>query len=419
MSSNSQSIKMQAVFFALIACSLLIISYSVLVNFYFEKGLLLSVRHRLELEAASYAKAYAQNPETRLPEAANFRTYLNYDHLPESIRSKAGKDELPQIGFCLIRPYNTDERLHFVYAWTRQDGNELYFVYTIGQEDRSELIYTAEHVMLYYAVGTGVIAFLIIIIIAMFMIRRITRKVLLLTDWAFALNHDNVELPAPDCQYKELNQLADLFKENMHRQLAGIRREQKFLRNASHELRTPVAVLQTNLDWLKRLGVETNKKYLKPITGMSTAVRNMKELTSTILWTSRKDLSTDLRTETRVDEQLKSIIDDNSYLLANKSVQVNRNLQELTLHTVQAPAGIIWSNIIRNAFQHTYEGEISITLSGKILTVKNDLPEDSTGSSPDSFGLGLMLIQDLTEKIGWKLTIEEATDFYSVNLLMV
>ncbi len=419
MSSNNRSIKMQVVFFALTACSLLIISYSILVNFYFEKGLLLSVRHRLELEASSYAKAYSKDQDTALPAAANFKTYLTFEHLPETIKSSVNENQLPEVGFCLIRSDNTKDKFHFVYAWTRPDGNEMYFVYSLGQEDKSELIYTAEHTLLYYAIGTGVATFLIIIIIAIFMLRRISKKVTLLTDWAFNLNKDNVESPVPDCQYKELNGLAVLFKNNMRRQLAGIRREQKFLRNASHELRTPVAVLQTNLDWLKRLGAHSDEKFDKPISGMSSAVRNMKELTSTILWTGKKDISSIPHSKIKIHEQLQSIIADNSYLLANKKVQITSNLPEKEIVTAQAPARIIWSNIIRNAFQHTYEGEININMSGNTITISNAQPPDTDEYANDSFGLGLMLIQDLVERLGWELRVEQDSNTYSVVLSMV
>ncbi|WP_415717817.1 sensor histidine kinase [Maridesulfovibrio sp.] len=409
---------MQVVFFALTACALLIVSYSILVNFYFEKGLLLSVRHRLELEASSYAKAYLNNPNVALPAAANFKTYLNYDHLPKIIRSRVDEQQLPQIGFCLIRSDNIKDMFYFVYAWTRPDGNELYFVYSLGQEDKFELIHTAEHALLYYAIGTGVAAFLIIIIIAIFMIRRITKKVLLLTDWAFSLNKDNIESAPPDCQYKELNDLAILFKKNMSRQLAGIRREQKFLRNASHELRTPVAVLQTNMDWLKRLGASSEKQYDKPLSGMSTAIKNMKELTSTILWSGKRDISSIPKAEIKIREQILRIISDNSYLLKNKDIQIFNHLEDKTMVTSEAIARIIWSNVIRNAFQHTDEGAININLSGHILTVNNDLPPNNDEYANDSFGLGLMLIQDLVERIGWELIIKQEPNIYSVTLHM-
>ncbi len=414
---NSQSIKKLVLLFVLIACSLLVISYSVLVNIFFEKGLVLAVQHRLELESSAYASAYEKDKSTSFPDAANFKTFPDYKGLPSEIKEKVGPD-FPAGEFDIVHSVKNEDKYHFIYSWERSDGKVLYFVYTIGDADKSELILSTLHGIAYYTIATGLILFLGIILVALFIIRRITKLVMKLTDWAVHLNNDNVENPIGDFQYTELNQLAVLFQRNMRRQLAGIQREQKFLRNASHELRTPVAVLQSNLDWLNRLGVDEEEKFKRPLSSMEKAVNNMKELITTLLWINKKDIDSMPKHEIKVDDQLQNIIDDNSYLLTNKNVHVRAELLPQVLSAPETLARIVWSNIIRNSFQHTYQGEINISLSVSVLTVTNDLIPDATDSISEGFGLGLMLIQDLTDSLGWELTVNEQSTSYSVMLRM-
>lgn len=414
---NNQSIKKLVLLFVLIACSLLVISYSILVNIFFEKGLVLAVQHRLELEANAYAAAYKKDKEIRLPDAANFKTFLGYEGLPADIKEQLGVD-FPAGEFDIIRSSGDENKFHFVYSWKRMDGKLLYFVYSLCDVDKSELVSSTFHGIVYYTIAAGLISFIGIILVALFIIRRITKLVMRLTDWAFHLNNDNVNAPVGDFQYIELNQLAVLFQKNMRRQLSGIQREQKFLRNASHELRTPVAVLQSNLDWLKRLGADDEEKFKRPLSSMAKAVNNMKELITTLLWINKKDIDSIPKHELDVPDLLQNIVEENSYLLANKKVQVKA---ELTPQKVSAPetlARIVWSNIIRNSFQHTYHGEINIFLTDGMLTVTNDIIPDAADSDRKGFGLGLMLIQDLMESLGWRMTIEELVSSYCVTLHM-
>ncbi len=407
------------IFFTLIACSLLVISYSILVNFYFEKGLMLSVQHRLELEAAAYAEAYAKDKEAKYPEAANFTTIEKYADLPAEIRQEIAPSEFGAGDFYLVIPDKEKmSRLSFVLSFQRSDGKILYFVYSLGHADKFEPISSVEHGILYYTIAAGILSFLAIILVAVYMIRRIGKLVMRLTDWAFHLDKDNVDDPVGDFEYTELNRLAELFQKNMRRLLQGVQREQRFLRNASHELRTPVAVMQTNMDWLCRLGAGQDERYKRPLDGMRKAVNNMKELMSTFLWVGRKDAGELPRQIISVNTVLSAIIEDNSYLLANKDVQLETAMEPGRIIASESLVRIVWSNIIRNAFQHTYEGEVRVDFSKGVLSVRNDLVPNISDGGSDSFGLGLMLIQDLTDCLGWKFDVEETESSYSVVLDM-
>ncbi len=417
--TRSQSIKKLAIMFVLLAFSLLVVSYAILVNFFFGKGLELSVQHRLELEAATYAKAYADNPGAGLPEAANFRTYAGYASLPRYIKARRTPEELPEDVFAIVRPGDADDGEHaFIYPWRRADGEILYFTYSLGPEDKSEDIHAALRTSLSSILIVGGASFAGVLCIAWLLMRRVAGLITRLTDWAFQLNAATIDAPVEDFQYVELNRLAGVFRANMRRFLESARRERKFLRNASHELRTPIAVLQTNLDWLSRLGAGKEERFKKPLGGMRNAVNNMKALVRTLLLVNKKDAEALAAEEIAADALLREIIEENAYLLEKKNVLVRQTLASRIIAAPRPLARIIWSNIVRNAFQHADEGTIDIVLSDEALTVANALAGDDAGPSPDSYGLGLMLIQDLTANLGWTLTTEESPRSYRAILRM-
>jgi len=415
---NSQSIKTQLIVFALTACSLLVVSYSILVNFFFAKGLELSVRHRLELEATSYARSFQADPRSDLPEAANFRTYLGYGDLPADIRERFAPEDMPTGGFLVAKPQDMQTGRHsFLYPWKRPDGQMLYFVYGFDNGDELSDIRGTFHSAMLLILAIGVFSVLCIVLIASQMMRRMARQIVRLTDWAFRLDKDNADAGPEDFQYLELNRLAALYQQNMQKFLAGIQREQRFLRNASHELRTPIAVVQTNMDWLRRLGADSDPRFKKPLASIAKASKNMKELVATLLWASRKETEAIARQEVRADGELQAIIDDNRYLLAGKDIEVRTDLSPLTVTIPEAMGRIIWSNIVRNAFQHTLEGTIGIRLASGTLTVTNDLLGPAAADQ-ESYGLGLMLVRDLTDSLGWQMEIGEGERTYAVTLHM-
>ncbi|HUU41677.1 MAG TPA: ATP-binding protein, partial [Desulfatiglandales bacterium] len=76
---------------------------------------------------------------------------------------------------------------------------------------------------------------------------------------------------------------------------------------------------------------------------------------------------------------------------------------------------VIVDNLIRNAFQHTYDGEIKIEVNQDGLEVVNSGVVNNRMNNTVSlandyqmnagFGIGLDLVKRLCERFGWKLTI--------------
>jgi len=78
---------------------------------------------------------------------------------------------------------------------------------------------------------------------------------------------------------------------------------------------------------------------------------------------------------------------------------------------------IVFSNLLRNAYQHTADGTIIIEVSNNSLTIKNPSLNSKDRVSVthiDSFGLGLQLIARICEKLNWHFDYQDEKTTVSV-----
>lgn len=214
-----------------------------------------------------------------------------------------------------------------------------------------------------------------------------------------------MDQPHPNFRYAELEQIASQLQGSYQRNAVLLEREHQFLRHASHELRTPIAVTRTNLELIEKMGMPPG--YERPVERIDRANKGMQQLTETLLWLSRENEAAPSVHEIALDQLLHELIDDLRYLLNEKEVALKtEHIQALSPRLVSiTPMRIILSNLIRNAFQYTCEGEIRFDLNEERLIIEN-IDAGSEMVDPDnSFGLGLMLVKKICEKLGWELDL--------------
>ncbi len=168
----------------------------------------------------------------------------------------------------------------------------------------------------------------------------------------------------------ELKELAITFNEMMDRIEVFVERQKQFASDASHELRTPVAIIQGYTDMLNRWGKDDPKILEESIQSITQETTNMKNLLEKLLFLSRSDKNT-LKVEMQLldlslicREVLKetSFIDDEHDLLSK--IEDNVHLMgdpELIKELIRI--------LIDNALKYTPENG-SITL-GCALTKQN------------------------------------------------
>ncbi|WP_218419665.1 sensor histidine kinase [Alteromonas lipotrueae] len=266
--------------------------------------------------------------------------------------------------------------------------------------------------------------------------RSVTRPVETLQQWAAGLDEKQLDAPIPTFRYQELNVLASLIHNSLQSVRQTLERERTFVNHASHELRTPIAVIRSSTELLQRvLSKEqqqshmptTNSKRVNALARIDNASKTMTDLTETLLWLARDNDQALPYHNVDVSEMVRQLCDDLSYLLKGKSVEVELIVPSTEMFLPDTASRIIIGNVIRNAFQHTDCGVVKINLQGNTLTVENhervggvDNADDAMFHKPElddtGYGLGLKLITKLTEKLEWEFEAGAVPSGYHVKL---
>ena len=235
-------------------------------------------------------------------------------------------------------------------------------------------------------------------------LRKVAHPIEKLMAWTKNLNKKQLTQTPPDFHYSELNSLAKIVQSSLQSVQESLDREQQFLGYASHELRTPIAVSRTNAELLRKMiakGVSVEKQ-LQVIDRIERAAFNMTDLTETLLWLNRNtDKSIPIKSVS-IGALTQQLYEELTYLLNGKNVEVTIEIDQTTHQLPEALCRIIINNLIRNAFQHTIEGQISITQKDNSLIIENQKLQEGQGLNELGFGLGLELTERIVQQYQWQ-----------------
>ncbi|TPV52880.1 HAMP domain-containing histidine kinase [Aestuariibacter sp. GS-14] len=252
----------------------------------------------------------------------------------------------------------------------------------------------------------GMVALLLFTLLVVLMQKSISRPVEKLREWAASLQNAPVPTAPPAFKYAELNSLAALIYQAMQSVHDSLKREQNFVRHASHELRTPIAVIRSSMELINRVRRDApDDKITKPLMRIEHASHTMADLTETLLWLDRQDNSALATSLVALHTLVNTISEDLQYLLQGKNVSVKVETQEHTFHVSPIAVRIVLGNLIRNAFQHTHIGSVTIIQQGAGVDIVNqntDEPELPDSQASLGFGLGLQMVSQLTTAMGWQ-----------------
>ena len=115
---------------------------------------------------------------------------------------------------------------------------------------------------------------------------------------------------------------------------------------------------------------------------------------------------------------IETLTEELSYLVSNKKVSISKQLENHQVTLPNTAAKIVLSNIIRNAFQHTWAGQVFISQHQNQVLIINRCEHFDTNNQNDQlgFGLGLRLTEELCEKLGCDYSNEQVEVGHQVKL---
>lgn len=369
------------------------------------------VKEALEGEALHFWERYAADPTAARPDTLNLLGYLaverDYSAVPADL-----KDMQPGYGRAEL---NGKEPLVYV----EDRGNaRLYLVF--DEEQVSGLAF-------YFGIVPLSVALIVIYLLSWFsyrMSKRAVSPIVHLAQKVDTFDFKNQRLGDLDlAEFRgsadsEVTMLVDALDRFTERVEDFVEREKEFTRDASHELRTPLAVVKSSLALLeKREDWQANEK--RALVLIKRTLADMESLIETLLLLAREE-----SVSMQVDDILvNDLITDVSHQVeqAFRNERIGLTIEEKCLLSVTAPEKvltILFSNLLRNAFSYTAQGEIVVTIDDALVSIRDTgvgmgegelsnvyKPFFRAQSGTQGHGLGLSIVKRFCNRYGWAVKI--------------
>lgn len=184
----------------------------------------------------------------------------------------------------------------------------------------------------------------------------------------------------------EIHELAQTFDSMLDRIEQTFEREKQFTSDASHELRTPVAVILSECEYMADCSL-TAEEYREAADSVKDQAEKMSRLINELLTISRMERNTiklDFE-ETDISELLNFVCDEQEEL-HNGSIILTRNIApDISAYSDRLMIMRLFINLISNAYSYGKEnGHINVSLDTDKNNIKVSVKDDGIGISTEN-----------------------------------
>ena len=209
-----------------------------------------------------------------------------------------------------------------------------------------------------------------------------------------------------DFPQDEIGQLAATLDDHRSRLEEALAREQRFLSDCSHELRTPIATLTTALEIL---GPENGAKNDQVKDRLRRSAHRMQRLVRTFLLLAREQTPPADPDARDIAKLVQDVAEEIRALNPRSTLTVGLSCPEPVLVRINGEAlAILCHNLISNAYLHVGEGRLDINILRQDRSVTLVFTDNGPGlpESPSSYarggnGIGLTLVERVCKACRW------------------
>ncbi len=235
-------------------------------------------------------------------------------------------------------------------------------------------------------------------------------------------------LPASDTDIDEFRNLDEATRQMTQQILKDYEMLKNFTDNASHEMQTPLAIINSKLDLLIQ-DPALGEQHHRPIQAMYDAIGRLRQLNQSLLLLTKIENHQFGHTEPidlapLIEEKLAQLEDP----LRDRHLVVQTDLDRLRLPINGYLADILLNNLLLNAIRHNRDGgQIAIRLREQSLRVSNSGPalafDPGTifdrfvkGSHSGGTGLGLAIVRQICENYQFSLTYSYVDQQHTIDI---
>jgi len=277
---------------------------------------------------------------------------------------------------------------------------------------------TEDLIRLIFAITIGVILLLLLVLL-------VTNRLILNRLWKPFYNimkelrlfniADTREIPKLESNIDEFEELNKVVVDMASKAKHDYKDLKIFTENASHELMTPIAVINSKLDTL----IQTenfSERQSKLLNDLYSAVSRLNRLNQSLLLLVKiENRLLHEQQQINLRELVEEMITQFEEIFQDKKLKVTCPLTDREIYASRYLVEVLLSNLVSNAIRHNYTGgEIVISLTARNLVVQNtaneaELNEEKIfarfhkSSGSEGSGLGLTISRQICENFGFSL----------------
>lgn len=221
----------------------------------------------------------------------------------------------------------------------------------------------------------------------------------------------------------EIKELSEKFDDLIQRIYKDYKKQKEFSSNVAHELRTPIAIMQAQVDVFSEKNTDENN--LDFIETMDSNLKRLKKLIDSVLLLSKRNK---LKiSSVNLDNMIDEILFDLDDLASKKNISLDYHYSNISIDSDDVLIQRLIFNIIENAIKYTEEDgsvdvsvkkdddETVIRVADTGIGISDEKKEEifdlfyqvDDSRNKEGFGIGLSLSKDIAETLGAEIEVRD------------
>jgi len=360
---------------------------------------------QIDFELYNILQLLARDPDTVLPRSASLNIYLASRQATQPI-----PDYLQDLTDGVSHDVKIDDKAYHVMVAPRGD-DRIYIQLDITEIERSEE--TLSIILL--------VAWIVLIVILFFIARilskRLSGPIAKLNQELSHINPDERGVQLSDhFEDDEVGKIAQAFDSFTRKMDSYVEKQIAFAAMASHELRSPLTIVQTSADLIaSRYDDPDINPHLEKI---QRATANMANMIHALLAVTRDRPTRDANQSIALQPLVDEIVETMSPEINAKQISIDNKLTpDLSIEADRTLITVVLTNLIRNGVKHGQQSSIIIDMQAPVLSITdNGIGIDSEdlqhifdfgfrGPNSQGYGVGLYISKLVCDYHGWLLDL--------------
>lgn len=363
-----------------------------------------------EFELRNIQEMLALDPDATLPRSASLSIFLESRQTPQPI-----PDYLGELGDGVHHDIKIADKAYHVMV-APHGGDRIYIQYDVTEIERSEELL---EVILTVA---WIVLLVVMFVIARMLSKKLSEPIAQLSQKLSSINPDERGIRLGE-QFEddEVGKIAQAFDSYTEKMDGYVEKQMAFTAMASHELRSPLTIMQTSADLIASR--HDDPDILPHLEKIQRASSNMANMIHALLAVTRDQPTRNAGQPVALGEIVDEITDGmRPELEAKKVVIVNDLAADFGVEADRTLVTVVLANLIKNGVKHGQDSALGIESRDTRLTITDNgigIDEDELehifdfgyrGGRSQGYGVGLYISKLICDYQGWRLELEANPD---------